>query len=591
MSKIICRENLIDCYNMIFEKYNLENPSNAKQISKIIRKSLQGFLQDKNNPALYCGGGHTKMMMADYIFELKKVRYIVDNYAKTDNDGGYIYIKDNEIREAKIDAIIISTYKFRKEITKKLMEEHSQIPFLDIYEILEENGIHLEADYYYSNHPFQHYHTINSIKRKLAVAEKEGKSQLFRQLVTKFLHIKDFGNARVCAREWYDASQKKEVIDLINDIDDLYRLEMKAIQNVSSENVLMLCIDGLRRRDLFCGGMPKLEKSIREQAFSYKNAYSFSTSTYESLIPVYSENSNLKTEYYKQNLIDESCCRFIKEAIDQDRDIFFYTDMDHFVESKKIRYSDTFQTACEKIWNFLVDAVDVEKGLFYIHILYESHYSFSNPYTKEALLSEGTAMLFDYLPVKGGKLRADYVQQHKDALCYLDDIITPFFKDLSCSVLLYSDHGNIILENGTKGEDLKETKLTFDEEWIQIPIVLKAPYIKMGKSEKLVSLMSLNDIVISLLNKESIKDFGREYIKIARSTLYNPDFRYLYEIWDRKKCLQAFEGFSFNHSGKLLIYEDATIELYDKNDEKIEDADEISNLLNVVFDDITVTKL
>lgn len=584
------RKCLIESYEAIFEKYHLERPIDGKKINEVIKKSLKEFLVNANHPAIYCSGGHTKMLMADFMFELKKVKHIVDNYAKIEDDAGFKYITDGDIETEKIDAIVISTFKFRNDVVRKLSEEHRDIPFLNLYDKLEENGIHLEADYYYSNHPFQHYHTINTLKRQLTETKELGdKVVIYRQLVTKFLHIKDFVNAAYYTREWNKLDEKNKLEALIKDIDTLYQLELKAVENISVDNVLMLCIDGLRRCDLYEGGMPLLNDELKKTSMLYKNAYSFSTSTFESLIPVYSENGNLQTGYFNQNSIDEADCRFICEAKKQGRNIFFYADMEHYVESDEIYYSETFQSATEKLWNFIIDAVEEKNGLFYIHILYESHYSFSNPYTTDKLLSEGTAMLFDYLPAKGGKLRADYVQQHNDALRYLDEVLTPFVKRLPCAMMLYADHGNLILEKDTKEEDIPETKLTFDEEWIQIPIVLKAPFMSVGEENKLVSLMSLNEMVISLMKHREYKVDDVEYIKVARSELYNPDFRYLYKKWGKETDLLAFEEFIFLDN-KLAIFADGRVELYDKNDGQKNDKEREIDLLGKVVEEITVCK-
>ena len=103
-------------YEDLFEKYNLERPLDSKNISLIIKRSLCKFLENCKKPAVYCGGGHTKMLMADFIYELKKVRYIVDNYAKPEADSGFILIRDEEIETEGIDAVILSSYKFRRDL-------------------------------------------------------------------------------------------------------------------------------------------------------------------------------------------------------------------------------------------------------------------------------------------------------------------------------------------------------------------------------------------------------------------------------------------------------------------------------------------
>ena len=154
-------------YNNLFEKYSLEKPLEAKKVNLIIKKSIQGFLAEAKNPAIYCYGGHTKMLMADFIYELKPIKFIIDNYATSSDNTGYKFIKDDEIEDQKIDSVIISSFKFRKEIKQGLREKHPEVRFLDLYDEFEHNEIFLNADYYYYNHPYHHYRTINLLQRKI----------------------------------------------------------------------------------------------------------------------------------------------------------------------------------------------------------------------------------------------------------------------------------------------------------------------------------------------------------------------------------------------------------------------------------------
>ena len=111
-------------YNNLFEKYLLEKPLEGKKVNLIIKKSIQDFLTKARNPAIYCYGGHTKMLMADFIYELKPIKYIIDNYTTSSDNTGYKFIRDDEIKDQNIDSIIISSFKFRKEIKQGLKEKH-----------------------------------------------------------------------------------------------------------------------------------------------------------------------------------------------------------------------------------------------------------------------------------------------------------------------------------------------------------------------------------------------------------------------------------------------------------------------------------
>ncbi|MCM1121518.1 MAG: hypothetical protein NC416_02935 [Eubacterium sp.] len=531
--------------------------------------------------------------MSDFMYELKNVKYIVDNYADKTVDNGFKLIRDGELENLGIDAVIISSFKFKDDIAENLKKNHPGIRYLNLYEKLSEHGIDLQSDYYYHNHPYHHYHTINTIQREIKdLAQTADLEKAYRQLIEHFIHIKDFRTAICHAKRLEKIVNAEENRNLTSDLEELYENQKTAISGISDNNVLMLCIDGLRYQDLSEQYMPKLAQEFDRNAFVFDNAYSFSTSTYESLIPVYSENDDLRTDYYCQDAVSEERCRFIRKAKEQNRRIYFYTDMDTYVDGKEIRYSGMFQTASEKMWNFILDAQEEKNGLFYIHILYESHFSFSNPYTEDELISEGTAMLFDFLPPKGGKLRTDYEKQHKDSLCYLDDILTPMLNLLDCRMLAYADHGNLILKQTCHVMDLQEIKFTCAEEWLRIPYVIRSPEMGTGRNGKLASLMSLNDIVICLMEQKPYIVQDKSFVKIARSELYNPDFRHLYKKIGKEQCLLAFEAFVFEAGYKLLIYANGVTGLFRTgSDETCSDDTVLKELFHKIKDDITVCDL
>lgn len=567
------RQILKEQYESLFETYHFERPIEARNVNAIIKKALQDFLKESKRPAVYCNGGHTKMLMSDFMYELKNVKYIVDNYEDKTDDNGFRLIKDAELETAGIDAVIISSFKFKDAIVEGLKKNHPRIRYLNLYEKFAEHGIDLQSDYYYHNHPYHHYRTINTILRKIKeLTDAEDLEKAYRQLIEQYIHIKDFRTAILHAESLEKISASEENRKLTADLKAVCENQRLAVSRISENNVLMLCIDGLRYQDLSGRYMPKLAEDFEKNAFAFDNAYSFSTSTYESLIPAYSENDDLRTEYYCHNSVPDDKCRFIKEAQKQKRRIYFYTDMDTFIDSKDIRYSGVFQTASEKMWNFILDAQEEKNALFYMHILYESHFSFSNPYTEDKLISEGTAMLFDYLPAKGGRLRTDYERQHRDSLRYLDDILSPLLKPLNCRMLVYADHGNLILDKTCDVRDIHETKFTCAQEWIRIPYIIRSPEMGAGRSGSLISLMSLNDIVICLLNQKAYTVQERTFVKLARSELYNPDFRYLYKEIGKENCLMAFETFVFADGYKLMVYADGTLALYQtESDERCGD--------------------
>lgn len=586
-------------YNALFQKYDLEYPLEARKINGIIRTSLRKFLKDSTTPAIYCNGGHTQMLMADFMYDLRKVKYIVDNYAFSGEDTGFSVISDHELSEKGIDAVVLSTFKFREEVKERLCKEHPTIPVLDIYDEFEKNGIKMQADYYYTSHPYHNYHSINYLQREIKEAAERRTEQtelksLYRKLIAKYIQIKDFRTALLKVQEMKNSVLCFDITELQNDLEELYELEKRMAASVSEDAILLLCLDALRYKDLSKQDMPKLKKILDETAYSFKRAYSFSTSTFESLVPVYSENDDLRTKYYEKNVVDAAECRFARLAEQQGRKIYIYGDVEHYIEGKDIYYTDSAQTVTEKFWDFLMDSSESENGLFYLHEQYESHFTFSNPYTSEPLKSEGTAMLFDFLPVKGGHLRADYKRQHRDAIHYLDDVLAPFLERLSCRMVLYADHGTLILDKDTEISDIEDTEYTCSEGWTRIPIIIRSPETGVGENGKLISLMEFNSIVVNLLNGKDYVETafrGRNHIKIARSELYNPDFRFLYGMIGKEQYLQAFECFVFEDGYKLIIFANGCTELYllrGDRDVAVQSDERRGELLREVKEEITV---
>lgn len=588
---ILCMKELLEeSYRELLHKYGFPEHNTRKNVSNLIKTSLKEFIQNCTTPAIWCYGKHTKMLMTDFIFELKGVCYIIDKKYRGSEESGFQIIGEEDVKKKQIDGIIISSYIYKEEIKKILNSNFPDIKYLDIYDKLEEKGVVLSSEFFAEIHPYRHYEKINDYQRELmSFIPQDEKNKTFKALIEEFVWIKDFRSAIGCLERYSEMSERLYSKELLKDLQKLYELELKAVKHISERNVLMLCIDGMRRQDILNGRLPKLEKYISDHTCFFENAYSVSTSTYESLIPAYRENADLRTKYYESEAISENSCRFLQEAKKQNRNTYFYTDGVRFIDSDYMHVKERSQTATEKIWDFISDAVDESNGLFYIHILYESHYSFPNPYTLTPLVIDGGAILFDYLSRNGGKLRANYDAQQKASLQYLDDVLSPILEGLKCRMVLYADHGNIILEQGTLLEDVERTKLTFHEDWIQVPLAVKSPETGVGRCHQLCSIMDLNHIIICLMNGEAVEMDKSDFIKVVRSEIYNPDFKYLFKRYGYSRGLLPFEVFIFQSGYKLAIYSDGVSELYETDSDRSVDDTELKNkLLEKVSDKITV---
>ncbi len=586
------RKCLEDKYNDITKKLNIKESMNGDMINTIIKKELKEFMCVHSNVAIFGNGEHTHMLMVDYIYELKNIKYIIDNnYKLQRKDNGYDIINQEQLDDLKIDGVIISSTKFRKEMVRTIKEEYPQIAYLDIYEKFEDAGIYLNTPYYRYWYPANHYLQISRLKGKIAeCTENDKKESLYVELLKKYIVLKDFQSATSCIDNLQTIDNIDKYGSIKRCIKELYQLELRAAEDIHQDNVLMLCIDGLRRKDYMSGLLPDLKHFCDKNMLFFANAYSCSTSTYESLIPAYSENDDLSTKYFESNEISEADCRFIREARKQERNIYFYTDAANYIKSGNIKRNSNYLTVTEKIWYFLLDAVEEKNGLFYLHIGYESHFPYVNPFT-DNLITDGTNIMFDYLQRLGGKIRTDYVKQQQDSLRYLDYILTPFIKKMKLGIVIYADHGNILLDKDERIDNVCINKFSFHEDLIQIPLAIKALNSDCGQNERLISLMSINDIVISLLKKQKFEIENNDYVKIERSSIYNLEFQYLYRSVGKEQELKAFEVFIFDCGYKLAIYEDGKTKLFlTINDNEMDDIEIKQMLLEKVRDKITVCK-
>ena len=361
---------------------------------------------------------------------------------------------------------------------------------------------------------------------------------------------------------------------------------MKAFGSISSSNVLMLCFDGLRQKDISEDNMPKLKKYLESYTCFYTNAYAVSTSTFESLIPAYGSYEGFKKPYYIDNTVSFGDCAFINEAVKQKRDIYFYTDSCKFVDGP-VNVTNHSQLATQKIWDFLLDALGTDNGLFYVHILYETHYSYPNPYTREPIIAEGSNICFDFIEQNGGELRTDYLKQHRDALHYIDDGIVPFLKCINFGTVFFADHGNIIYQPGTMLENTRYTDYTFGQDLIRIPLAIRYAGCldvlierAVCLDNRLISLYSINDIVVSLLKGFEFQGKESKFVRIQRTRLYNPNFQWIMKKLHYEKGLDSFEGYIFDDGYKLIEYGDGGRELYTLMDERIDDNDLLNDKIN-----------
>ena len=163
-------ELLFKQYKAICENVGIHQENSIGSINSCIRDTLRKFMSNHKRVAIYCNGFHTKMLMTDFVSDIRDVVCVIDNGVESTGKGLPI-IKDYEIERYFIDGVIISTFKHRDEIKNLMTKNHSSIDVLDIYKDLEENNIFLNTEFYGTG-PYRIYADINAIN--CAIHNKKG---------------------------------------------------------------------------------------------------------------------------------------------------------------------------------------------------------------------------------------------------------------------------------------------------------------------------------------------------------------------------------------------------------------------------------
>ena len=234
-------------YRKILHNYGF-NSLDTVAIYSILRNIFNSFLSESNKPAIYCNGYHTKILMSDFMPELRTVKILVDKNAKKDGQG-FLVLRDEELDNSGVDLIIISSFKFRNEIKKNLQLYHTNIKILDIYDELEKKGYILKSAYYSTHSPYSSYEKINVLQRQIEINKnKKLFDTLYYDLVSEYLKIKDIKSALVKCKEWVLLSNSNKINALVEDLSNLYDMQLKAIYAINPRSILLLCMDAIIRK-------------------------------------------------------------------------------------------------------------------------------------------------------------------------------------------------------------------------------------------------------------------------------------------------------------------------------------------------------
>lgn len=244
------------------------------------------------NIAIRCGGYHTAHLLEEF-GDILNVKFIIDRnrHEVQPYVASYKIPIIEKITKEQIDAIIISTFDYRREIKEEL--NGLNVKVIDIYDYLEQAGYHLSEEFYNAGRDKKLYkRLIEGNQRYKSAISQADKEETLNDLIGMYLDDRDIYAAMKCINEYVDCRyngyiEKKEMLRQIGDL--LQKIKC-ACQERTHKDILWFWQDGMFYRSI--EDMPHL-KERSEQGIFFKKAYSITSSTRH----VYSRVLDLRSEF------------------------------------------------------------------------------------------------------------------------------------------------------------------------------------------------------------------------------------------------------------------------------------------------------
>ena len=149
------KENIsYDMTNVMIQREVQKMRNALKSINSYLSVSskiaVKIFLQErlKNCKVAIKGAGMHTIHILKLVGDRIDIKCIMAKNAATDYEWPYPVIEDKEITNYDVDTIVISSYKFRDSMKRDLQKFSNQYTIIDIYDCLDEQGIHLEDEFF-----------------------------------------------------------------------------------------------------------------------------------------------------------------------------------------------------------------------------------------------------------------------------------------------------------------------------------------------------------------------------------------------------------------------------------------------------------
>lgn len=485
-------------------KYNMELYRYYFAINSI--KEILGNVGNGKNIAVY--GGYALCHIWEKITpELKdKVQYVIEE-EHVENKEPYglhrPYILPDEIKDHDIDTVILAAYKNRQGIKNKVL--NTGVKVIDLYEILYQEKINMEEDYYTGVHYSYEY----IIQDLFTLKKSDGKLRviLLKKLIGEYFHIRDFESA------FHFIALLKEIPDsgygFYQKLEQKIRVKLSLLrENVSSkQHILVNWLDAVPPGA--AEQMPYIKAKMQEGIY-FENAHTVVKHTKPTMKTIFTGGTYIDDRLFLSKMDDLEHSHLYKNLKKNGyRFKYFggYMRYGMFQNSRTIPYINStnhFLLACMPLqWAAVKEMEEcTEKSFILIHNLVEGH-EFLNG---DMDLPE-EEMISDLQKRREIHKNTSYRYLDRQLKFYMS-----LYQNLEYQILM-SDHG---VNDGTVPDDWRE--------FTHIILLILGEDVKAEKVESMASLVSFPDIVDCLIEKQGNKipkACAREFAFVQTEDMYN----------------------------------------------------------------------
>jgi len=348
-------------------------------------------ISDEQIVVIRGAGRHTIELLTALRDKKRKIKYIADKYAQIDELYDIPVVRTNDLKDIKVDLVIISSFAFREEIKKELLElDYNMSNIVDIYDYLADNGVALDTPFY-GTHAYARYSqnsadyvvnwrgiiTRRIIYNNVLCTNNDTLIQKYLyELILSYLFARDFINAKrfietYMQRKYQDFNMFKSFsIDLVR----MFALVKDRIRKKEGKNIIVFHFDALDN-DMI--EYMKYMKRLKDRSSVFTNAFTQNTHTTSTFQTIFTQRDLIDDRAYEVETFDADNSKLLQIIADNDYCfIMLPTGKDKLFEKVNTVSKNKVYVITNKFWSLLQLLIDNDKVFCYVHAL-ETHAPYS----------------------------------------------------------------------------------------------------------------------------------------------------------------------------------------------------------------------